>query len=102
MEDPSIKANPVNFFKKYSENPDLIAKKAEDDKIKIGNQEFNRDDITSISKIILTKCNYFHKKNKNNNSSLVSGNGKLMQTNGMTISDFVNKYNISTTCSSIK
>ena len=102
MEDPSIKINQLNYFKKYSDNTDFTAKKAEDDKIKIGNKEFNREDITSISKIILTKCHYFHKKNKNNNTSLMSGNGKLMQTNGLTINEFLNKYNVTTTCSSIK
>ena len=33
-------------------------------------------------------------KNKNNNKMLKSGSGKLMMTNGISISEFSKKYNL--------
>ena len=92
----------MNFFKKYAENPDLISRKPDEDKIKIGDVELNRDDICGISKLVLANCNYFHKKNKNNNSVLKSRNGKLMHTNGLSVNEFMTKYNLTTSASSHK
>jgi hypothetical protein len=97
VEETLLKENPVGYFKKYTENPDLVSRKPDDEKIRIGNKELNRDDIAGISKLVLSQCNYFHTKNKNNNTSLKSGTGKLMQTNGLTINEFEHKYYVTTT-----
>jgi hypothetical protein len=43
---------------------------------------------------VLNNCNVWKSKNKNNNKMLKSGSGKLMMTNGVSISDFVKKYNL--------
>ena len=47
-----------------------------------------------ISKVILKKCNFTHEKNKNNNKSLKTGEGKLMITSGLSVNDFVEKYHL--------
>jgi hypothetical protein len=88
------------LLKNFSENIEI--RRPDDEKIVIGNVELNRDDIAGISRLVLANCNYFHKKNKNNNSSLKSLSGKLMQTNGMSIMDFMSKYNITNTASNKK
>lgn len=43
---------------------------------------------------MLQRCNFFHFKNKNNNKGLKIGEGKLMITGGLSISDFMEKYNL--------
>jgi hypothetical protein len=95
IEEPLLKNNPTNFFRKYSENSDFIIKKPDDDKVRVDGKEFNRDDINSITKVVLRQCNFFHNKNKNNTNSLKVGTGKLMQTNGLSIAEFGKKYHIS-------
>jgi hypothetical protein len=92
---PLIKNNSVNYFRRNSENPDFIIKKPDEDKIRIDGKEFNRDDINSITKIVLKQCNFFHNKNKNNQKSLKAGSGMLMQTNGLSVIEFGKKYHIS-------
>ena len=65
----------------------------DEDQIIIDNKEYTKDQMDLISKEILKKCNYFHDKNKNNNRSLKTGNGKSMITGGLTISQFNKKFN---------
>jgi hypothetical protein len=50
--------------------------------------------INNITFKVLNNCNVWKKKNKNNNKMLKSGSGKLMMTNGVSISDFVKKFNL--------
>ena len=50
--------------------------------------------IDLIANRILKNCNYVHCKNANNNRSLKKGDGKLMITSGMTINDFMRKYQL--------
>jgi hypothetical protein len=69
-------------------------KKQDEDKIKINGEEFSKAQINVISKKVLENCHYLHKKNKNNMTYLKSGNGKLSQTSGMTLNDFISKYNL--------
>jgi predicted flavoprotein YhiN len=47
-----------------------------------------------IANKILKKCNVINKKNKNNNKSLITGDGKLMITNGMTLAEFEKRFNL--------
>jgi hypothetical protein len=70
-------------------------KKTDDrDKIKIGEEKYDRNDLENIAKKVLTNCNFFHSKSQNNNHSLKSREGKLMQTNGMSISEFSKKFKL--------
>jgi hypothetical protein len=43
---------------------------------------------------MLQRCNFFHNKNKNNKKELKIGEGKLMITGGLSVSDFLEKYNL--------
>lgn len=63
----------------------------DDEKIKIENEYIPKDDINLIAEKILRSCNFYHKKNKNNDICLKRDNGKLMQTMGLTISEFLEK-----------
>lgn len=73
---------------------DESMKRVTEEKISIGNETFFKSDCDMISKKVLQRCNFFHSKNKNNNSELRSGVGKLMITGGLSISDFLEKYNL--------
>jgi len=42
----------------------------------------------------LNKCNISKSKNKNNNKALKAGEGKLMMTNGVSISEFKKKFKL--------
>lgn len=86
-----LKSNPINYFNSYR-NPNL--KKNTDEKIYIDNCEFLRTNLNDISKKILEKCKFTHAKSKNANTSLKVGQGKLMMTNGMTVSDFTKAYHL--------
>jgi hypothetical protein len=66
----------------------------EDEKINIDNQSILRSRVDLIATRVLDKCNYSHKKNKNNNKVLKNGEGKLMMTNGLTINEFEQKYKL--------
>ena len=70
--------------------------KKEENKIKIGNDVYYMNcQMGLIANKILNKCNVHHNKNKNNMNSLRVGEGKLMMTKGMTVKNFVSKYNLS-------
>jgi hypothetical protein len=60
--------------------------------VAIDNQIIPRDRLDLIAVNVLNKCNIHHLKNKNNNTKLKHGEGKLMFTNGMSIKEFENKY----------
>lgn len=105
-----MKNHPMHFFKNIVlENPlDDPMKKGgkikiqktifnfliEDEKIVVDDQMILRSRVDLIASKVLTKCNVKHKKNKNNNKILKNGEGKLMMTNGMTINEFEQKYNL--------
>ena len=58
----------------------------------IDNHLIPRDRLDLIASNVLSKCNVNHLKNKNNNTQLKHGEGKLMFTNGMSIKEFQKKY----------
>ena len=47
-----------------------------------------------IANKVLNMCNVYHSKSKHNNTSLRLGEGKMMMTRGMTISQFEKKYKL--------
>ena len=64
------------------------------DEEKIRNSELgNKSRLSDISKNILMRCKYIRNKSEFNDSQLKSRDGKLMQTNGLSVSDFSKKYN---------
>jgi hypothetical protein len=67
-------------------------KKKEDEKITIDDATYLKTDVDLISKAVLKRCNYTHDKSKNAMKILKKGEGKLMFTNGMTVSEFQQKY----------
>jgi len=69
-------------------------KKINDEKIQIDNEIFFKNDIDLISKKVLIRCNFIHPKSKNNNKELRIGDGKLMMTNGLSVSEFVQRYHL--------
>lgn len=70
--------------------------KKEEYKIKIGKEIFyTNNQMETIAKKILNKCNVYHSKNKNSNHQLKAGEGKLMMTNGMSIKNFLSRYKLS-------
>ncbi len=69
--------------------------KSYDNRIKIGNKIYYlNEEMDKAANAILNKCNVNHKKNKSNQGQLINGNGKLMMTNGLTINQFLTKYNL--------
>ena len=60
----------------------------DDDNFIVGDIQYSRGQVDLIAKQILKNCNYSTDKNKNNNTRLLSGNGKLAITSGMTLNDF--------------
>lgn len=63
-----------------------------DDKIWVNDEAISLGQMDLIALKILRNCNYFHKKNVNNNTSLKKGDGKLMFTSGMSVNEFTKKY----------
>ena len=69
--------------------------KSYDNRIKIGNRiYFLNEEMDKAANAILNKCNVNHRKNKSSQGHLINGNGKLMMTNGLTINQFLTKYNL--------
>ena len=54
----------------------------------------NDENIHSTAKLILDECKVHSRKSKFNNSSLKSKNGKTMITKGLSIDQFLKKYNL--------
>lgn len=50
--------------------------------------------INELAKTVVGKCNFVMKKHKNNNTKLTIGNGKLMITSGLSVNDFIKKFNL--------
>lgn len=86
-----LKNNPIDYFKTYR-NPNL--RKTTDDKVFIDNHEYPKTNLNDISKKVLERCKFTHCKSKNANTSLKVGDGKLMITNGMTVSEFSKNYHL--------
>jgi hypothetical protein len=72
----------------------FVLDKKKEEKIRIDGRDYKKDDLENIAKKVLRKCNFFHGKSQNNQAVLKSQSGKLMQTNGLSISDFSKKYKI--------
>ena len=66
----------------------------EEDKIFINNQSYQKNRLDLIASQVLSSCNISNHKNKNNNTALKHGEGKLMITNGMSVKDFIKKYSL--------
>ena len=54
----------------------------------------NSENIHDIAKLILDECKVNSKKSRFNNSSLKSKSGKSMITKGLSVQDFLKKYNL--------
>ena len=68
--------------------------KIEDEKIAIDDQLIQRSRVDLIALKVLDKCNVSSKKNKNNNTRIKNGEGKLMITNGLSVKEFEKKYRL--------
>ena len=76
--------------KKKKDNPIKSKKNNNEEK----NNPSNPTLINNMAKKILNDCKVYVRKSKFNNSSLKAKSGKTMITNGMSIEDFENKYNV--------
>jgi hypothetical protein len=72
----------------YKINETQEENKKDDEKIFIDSEAISKDDMDKIALRILHKCDYFHKKNKNNNTTHEAREGKTAITNGLTIKEF--------------
>ena len=77
-----------------NDNIDDGFKKKDEERIIIDNKTLLKSEIDLISKAVLKRCNYFHSKHKNSEKQLKKGEGKLMITNGMSVSAFLKKMNL--------
>ena len=68
--------------------------KKEEEKVVIENETINKKDKYTMAKKVLIKCNYYHKKNKNNDVRHEARKGKMMCTNGMSVKDFEREYGL--------
>ena len=81
---------PAPNFLKFSKQK---KNKVDEDNVIIGDVAYSRTRVDIIAQHVLKSCNYNSDKNKNNNTRLLSGNGKLAITSGMTLNDFTKKFN---------
>jgi hypothetical protein len=88
IENPQ-KNNNMNYMK-FSKKKN---NKVDEDNVMIGGITYSRYNVDMIAKQVLKNCNFNSDKNKNNNTRLLSGNGKLAITSGMTLNDFAKKFN---------
>jgi len=72
----------------------IIFKFLDEEKIVIDNQSFIVSNINAIAFKVLNKCNISKTKNRNNNGMLKAREGKLMMTNGISISEFQKKFKL--------
>ncbi len=91
-----VKFQERNIYKPKKNDDDDIATVDlnKEDRIRVNNEIIPLSQIDLIANRILKNCNYVHCKNANNNRSLKKGDGKLMITSGMTINDFMRKYQL--------
>ncbi len=59
----------------------------------VDNRLFLKDDTKNLGKVVLKKCHFVNDKfNKDDDNRLRKGEGKLMMTNGLTITEFAKKF----------
>ena len=67
----------------------------DENNVLIGNEIlYKGTQFNLIANRVLNLCNVYRKKDKHNNTNLKKGNGKMMFTQGMTLNEFGNKYNL--------
>jgi len=70
-------------------------KKKDEEKIKVDNELIPKSEINLLANRILRRCNFYHIKNKNNDTIHHINGGKLMHTMGMPVSEFLEKNHLS-------
>lgn len=89
----SFSENNNNTLKKKFLKPKIAM--IDDNNVYIDNELYNKNtQLDLIASKVLNKCNMYHNKSMHNNTSLKKLGGKLMFTNGMTVSQFAEKYNL--------
>ena len=58
------------------------------------NIPIHKTQIDIIAQKILKNCNFVHKKNKNNQTNLKKGEGKVMITQGLSLNEFRMKFKL--------
>jgi len=71
------------------------SKKKDEENIKVMNEFIPKYDINLIANRILRRCNFYHSNNKNNDTTHHINGGKLMNTMGMPVSEFLEKKHLS-------
>lgn len=56
--------------------------------------EESENKMEDLAKAVVEKCKFGTKKHKNNDTRIVSGNGKLMITSGLSLNEFMKKFNL--------
>ena len=92
-----------NFHNEYNVNQNNPFLSAEDDvdlnkhydKIEIDGKEYNKNDLTGISKAVMKKCGVTQNKFRQEDSKFSeTGYGKMMFTNGLSVSEFAKTHNL--------
>lgn len=68
--------------------------KIDEEKIKVDGEILPKNEINLIANKVLRSCNFHHKKNKNNDTIHKKNGGKLMQTMGLPVSEFLEKTSL--------
>ena len=92
------KVSNFNDFNTDDEDNDTMEDynmKKTEEKIKIDGIEYSKNDLENLSKAVMNKCKFTRKKYRSSDSDFSkTGRGKLMFTNGLTVSEFEKKYHI--------
>ena len=83
-----LNINPIVYY----ENPN--ARLNDNDHIIIDNELYDKSDLKHLSKKILTKCKFLNEKYEQDEDVHLSGKGKTMITNGLTVNEFLSKYSL--------
>lgn len=83
-----LNINPIIYY----ENPN--ARLNDNDHIVIDNELYDKSDLKQLSKKILTKCKFLNEKYEPDEDLHISGKGKTMITNGLTVNEFLQKYSL--------
>jgi hypothetical protein len=93
--DNFLRTNTNAVLQSIDKNPEYEKRGLDiSEKLVKNEDDFTRNHIDKITKKVLTDCNFFHHKSKNNNSRIKVGQGKMMITSGLTVNDFMRKYNL--------
>ena len=87
--------NKINqsFNKKIKRNKSKILK--DEDEVEIDGEIFVKtNQFNLITKKILQKCHIYTNKSNKNRNSFKAGNGKNMMTKGLSVNNFMKKYNL--------